>query len=107
MSRARNHISLIVKGPLKSARRAAQRHGVSPSSCRTVGSAAALPKLAADIQCYAPCTSSTNRKIVDWFSDRARAKPGRGHPPGTLLYHGAMCATDFGRRSKRKRKRHH
>ena len=100
------HVSLIVKGPLKSARRAAQRHGVTVEACRVVGSGAALPKLAGDVQCYAKCTPSMNRKVVDWFSDRARTKAGRGHPPGTLLYHGNLCETNFGRkRSKRRRSR--
>lgn len=98
-------ISLIVKGPLKSARRAAQRHGVTVESCRVVGSGAALPKLAGDVQCYAKCSVSMNRKVVDWFSDRARTKAGRGHPPGTLLYHGSLCEEDFGRRKKSRKRR--
>jgi hypothetical protein len=92
-------VSLIVKGPLKSAKRAAQRHGVALESCRAVGSRFG------DLQCYAKCTTSANRNIVDWFSDRARAKAGRGHPPGTLLYHGSLCETDFGRKKTRKRRR--
>jgi hypothetical protein len=92
------HVSLIVKGPLKNAKRAAQRRGVHLESCRIVGSKFG------DVQCFAKCTTSANRNIVEWFSDRARTKAGRGYPPGTLLYHGSLCEMDFGR-SKRKRRR--
>ena len=91
-------ISLIVKGPTKSVQRAAQRHGIALESCRTVSSKFG------DVQCYAPCSLSLNKKVVDWFSERSRAKTGRGYPPGTLLYHGAFCETSLGRR-KRRRKR--
>lgn len=83
---AKRHISLIVKGPVKSAKRAAARHGVTVSSCR------ATSGRFADVQCYAPCKPSTNRNVVGWYTERGRSKAGRGFPPGTLLYHGEMCA---------------
>jgi hypothetical protein len=86
---------------VKSARRAAQRHGINLSSCRDVGSRAGE----GEAQCYAPCTPSTNKKIVEWFTERARTKAGRGHPPGTLLYHGSFCEAEFGRSKSRKRRR--
>lgn len=96
---ARKHISLIAKGPIKNVRRAASRHGIATQSCRVVGTGKF-----GDVQCYASCSPSMNRKIVDWFSEKAGAKNGRGFPPGTLLYHGAMCAASgLGRRRTRRR----
>ena len=79
-------ISLIVKGPIKSARRAAARHGLPLESCRKVGTGKF-----GDVQCYAACRPNTNRQVVQWFSDRGETKAGRGFTPGTLLYHGAFC----------------
>lgn len=84
----RGTIALVIKGPVKSAKRAAARQGISTESCRAVGSGKF-----GDVQCYAPCTPSTNKKVVEWFSDRPRTKAGRGFPPGTLLYHGEFCST--------------
>ncbi len=78
-------VSLIVKGPIKSAKRAANRHGVALESCRVVGGKFG------DVQCYARCHPKTNDGVVEWYTVRSRAKTGRGHPPGTLLYHGAFC----------------
>jgi hypothetical protein len=78
----RDHVSLIVKGPKKSATRAAARHGIPTASCRTVGG---------DVQCYAPCTPSTEAKVTKWYHTRSRVKAGRGHPPGTLLYYSGSC----------------
>jgi hypothetical protein len=101
MRRARGHVSLIIKGPLKNAQRSAQRHGLSPSSCRTVDRATGR-----DIQCYVKCSTSTNSRVIDWYADNVQnPKPGRGHPPGTLLYHGALCEVDFGRRKRKPRRR--
>lgn len=97
----RGSISLIVKGPVKSARRAAARHGVSMESCRVVGTGKF-----GDVQCYASCHPKTNDGVAQWFGSRARTKAGRGFPPGTLLYHGAFCGKDLsGPRGRRRRKR--
>lgn len=101
MSKSRSTIALIVKGPIKSAKRAAARHGVSMESCRIVGSGKF-----GDVQCYARCRPKTNHGIAEWMHDRARAKTGRGFPPGTLLYHGTFCSKDLsglGRKRKAKR----
>jgi hypothetical protein len=98
MARSTGHISLIAKGPLKSVRRAAQRHGIHLESCRVVSSKFG------DLQCYAPCSMKVNHKVVEWYTARAHAKTGRGYPPGTLLYHGAFCETK--NLGKRARKRH-
>jgi hypothetical protein len=101
VARNAGHISLIIKGPRKSATRAAQRHGLNLSSCRDVGSRAG----AGEAQCYTPCTPSTNKKIVEWFSERSRLKAARGFPPGTLLYHGAFCETkNLGKRAHKRRR---
>jgi hypothetical protein len=96
----RGSISLIVKGPVKSAKRAGARHGVHMESCRVVGTGKF-----GDVQCYASCHPKTNHGVVEWMHARARSKQGRGFPPGTLLYHGAMCAKDLSGSRARKRKR--
>lgn len=93
----KSHISLIVKGPLKSARRAAQRHGLSTASCHAVSG---------DVQCYAPCSTSAERKVAEWYTERSRVKAGRGHPPGTLLYYSGSCSTGgLGRRKRHGRRK--
>jgi len=79
---ARDHVSLIVKGPVKSARRAASRRGINTVSCRAVGG---------DVQCYAPCSMKVEAKVTKWYHERSRVKAGRGHPPGTLLYYAGSC----------------
>lgn len=98
---ARGTISLIVKGPVKSAKRAATRHGVTMESCRIVGSGKF-----GDVQCYAKCHPKTNHGVAQWYGSRSRSKAGRGYPPGTLLYHGAFCSTKglsgLGRKRKRR-----
>ncbi len=95
----KSHISLIVKGPIKNARRAAQRHGLSTVSCREVGSFE-------DVQCYVPCSASIERKTAEWYSERSRTKAGRGHPPGTLLYYSGSCSTSgLSRRRRRTRRK--
>jgi hypothetical protein len=101
MPRNTGHISLIVKGPLKNVRRAAQRHDLGLESCRTVSSKFG------DVQCYAACTEKTNGKVMDWYTERSRSKAGRGFPPGTLLYHGAFCSKDLSgpRRAHRAKRR--
>jgi hypothetical protein len=97
----RGSIALIVKGPIKSARRAGARHGVHMESCRVVGSGKF-----GDIQCYASCHPKTNHGVAEWYGARTHSKAGRGFSPGTLLYHGAFCAKDLsGPRSMRKRRK--
>jgi len=100
-----NSVSLIVKGPMKSARRAAQRHGLSTRECVDVAMASGKPSQRGDIQCYVPCSSSTNRKVVDWYTERNQTRQNRGYPAGTLLYHGSLCPTNLGRSRKRKSRR--
>jgi hypothetical protein len=85
--KTRGSMSLIVKGPVKSAKRAAARHGVSMESCRVVGTG----KKFGDVQCYARCHPKTNHNVAQWYGSRDHSKEGRGFPPGTLLYHGAFC----------------
>jgi hypothetical protein len=99
-AKPRGSISLIVKGPIKSAKRAAARHGVSLASCRVVGSGKF-----GDVQCYAACKPKTNHGVVQWFGSRSRSKADRGFPPGTLLYHGAFCSTGKGLGRARKKRR--
>ena len=97
MRQPRGSISLIVKGPIKSAKRAGARHGVHLETCRVVGTGkwdkhVPASLVAGDVQCYAACKPTTNAGVAQWYGSRARTKAGRGHPPGTLLYHGSFCA---------------
>lgn len=105
----KDHVSLIIKGPKKSATRAAARHGIPTTSCREVSG---------DVQCYAPCSSTVEKKVTRWYHTRSRVKAGRGHPPGTLLYYTGSCVrADYkigdprktgslsGARSRRRRRR--
>jgi hypothetical protein len=107
----RGSISLIVKGPIKSAKRAGARHGVHMESCRVVSTGNAEYDLArrylkfGDVQCYAPCKPKTNDGVAQWYGSNARSKEGRGFPPGTLLYHGAMCSKDLSGAKPRKRRK--
>lgn len=104
-----SHVTLHIKGPKKSATRAAAREGIPTSSCRAIGS---------DVQCYAPCSPTIEKKVTRWYHARSRVKAGRGHPPGTLLYYSASCVRkDYktgdprktrsmsGRRSRRRKRR--
>jgi len=96
----KHRLSLIVKGPIKSVKRAAARHGVTMESCRVVGT-----NKFGDVQCYARCHPKTNHGVVQWYTTRARSKPGRGYPPGTLLYHGAFCPKDLSGLGRKRRRR--
>lgn len=92
----KHHLSLIIKGPTKNAKRAAQRHGISTVSCRDVSG---------DVQCYAPCGGKAEHKTAEWFAERGRTKAGRGYPPGTLLYYSGSCPTGLGKRKRKRRAR--
>lgn len=105
MATRSGHVSLIVKGPIKAARRAAQRYGLSTRECVDLAMASGKPSQRGDIQCYVPCSSSTNRKVVDWYTERNQTRQDRGYPGGTLLYHGSLCPTkNLGRRKRRKKR---
>lgn len=85
------HLSLIVKGPVRNARRAAHRHGVVVKDCRSVSG---------DVQCYVKCSAAAQNATGRWYAERNRSKAGRGFPPGTLLYYSGSCAANLGRRRK-------
>lgn len=100
---SRGHISLILKGPKKSAQRAGARRGVHLSSCTTHGR---------DVQCYAPCSPGVDARVDRWFvDDHKPLRRGRPAKPGTLLYTGPFCgsaqnsSTLSGARRRRKRRR--
>jgi hypothetical protein len=97
-------IRLIAKGPIKSVKRAAARHGV-PVKCRNYGGQINPPYRGQrnEVACDAPCTSST--KVHHWYGERSSTKRGRGHTPGTLLYFTAQQCTTFGGAGRRRRKR--
>ena len=102
MRPASRGIRLIVKGPLKTAKRAAARHGV-PVRCHTEESRRRVK----DTVCDAPCNSYS--KLVDWYAEtpsgrklklRAFAK----HPDGSLLFFNPKdCAMLGGSRRRRRR----
>lgn len=92
-------MQLVIKGPMKSAKRAAHRRGINLRSCKIGMAHPTSPT----IICDAACTPSTNRAVVNWYSERPHLKKGRGYPPGTLTFHGAFCSG--GLRGSRRRQR--
>lgn len=90
------HTSIIVRGPKKSAKRAAARHGVPTASCYEQGK---------DVQCYVPCTPSTSDRLDRWYGKgpKNRSTTRTWAAPGTLLYVGRCPAPSLsGTRRKRK-----
>ncbi len=85
-------VTLSVKGPPKSARRAGSRHGVSVRACKEHRHGS---------YCEAPCRDLKN--IVRWYGERASLKSGRGSPPGSLTFYSAHRCGLGGRRRKRRR----
>jgi hypothetical protein len=77
-------VNLIIKGPAKSAKRAAARYGVPLRVDRR--------KLrgSSDIIAFAPC--SAERSIMTWFKQGETKRAGRGYAPGSLLHYNAFCA---------------
>jgi Cys-tRNA synthase (O-phospho-L-seryl-tRNA:Cys-tRNA synthase) len=98
MAKRREHVSLIIKGPKKSAKRAASRHGVPMASCVSHGQ---------DVQCFVACTPSTRDRLDKWYGKgpRNRSTQRTWSAPGTLLYVGGSCLSALGARSRRKRRR--
>jgi hypothetical protein len=100
MAKRREHVSLIIKGPKKSAKRAASRYGVPMASCVSHGQ---------DVQCFVACTPSTRDRLDKWFTSgrRNRSTTRTWNPPGTLLYVGGSCLSALdGARPRRKLRRH-
>ena len=92
---------LVIKGPLKSAKRAAHRHGITVRACKI---ASRSPTTGSEtIVCDAVCTPSTNRAVAFWYGEREYLKERRGYPPGTLTFHGAFCAGTRGLRGRRRK----
>jgi hypothetical protein len=89
-------IRLSIHGPLKSAKRAAARHGVKLKGCKTHRT-----QTGSHVYCDAPC--GQNRQVVAWMTEKAHAKRGRGFPPGTLTYHTQLCG--LGGASKKRGRR--
>lgn len=91
----RSYLSLLIKGPIKNAKRAAQRRELSVTDCITVSGR--------DVRCYTPCSAGAERKVGAWFAERGQVKKGRGYPPGTLLHFSGSCpVSGFGRRKRRR-----
>jgi hypothetical protein len=97
----REHVSLIIKGPKKSAQREGARYGVPMASCVTHGK---------DVQCFTACTPSTRDRLDEWFrasrGGRNRSTQRTWSSPGSLLYVGGSCLSALGSaRTYRKRRR--
>lgn len=90
-------IFLSVKGPVKSAQRAASRHGLN-AQCREGN------RKFGTVQCKASCVAYG--KVVRWYGDREKSKKGRGFPPGALLYYTSDgCGTGLSGAKRKKRRR--
>lgn len=88
-------ITVAVKGPRKSAKRAAARHGVSITKC--------MPVSGRQVVCQAPC--SARLRLIAWLSAHGHMKKGRGSTPGTLLHYNANCGYGDDLRGPRRRRR--
>ena len=97
-------IYLFVKGSPKSAKRAANRHGVQARSCELVQSRGPRNQ---ESKCHAACSRDQVNAVVRWYgSPDSSVKPGRGYAPGALLFYNAnACEGLSGRKRKRKRRR--
>lgn len=77
-------IRLVVKGPKKSAQRAAARRKL-PVRCKKGDTGQP-----GSVICDAPC-SVNRRALYTWYGEKAATRVGRGFPPGTLLYFTENC----------------
>ena len=92
-------INVIIKGPLKSAKRAAARADFPVSQCKVIG-----PRYA-EVACKSPCSALT--KIMRAYK-HASIKKGRGASPGDLLLfsHGSCTQSELrGAQARRRRRR--
>lgn len=93
-------IKLHIKGPVKTAKRAAARHGIPATKCRVLPSSLGGLK---NVLCEAPCSAGTN--VRRWYGEHARVKAGRGLPPGTLTFFHEACGSGLGGARRKKRRR--
>jgi len=86
-------IHFSVKGPKKSAQRAAARRGIAARKCRELSPTRRVASGAGkETVCEAPC--SNLNKVMGWYSEKWLVKKGRGHVPGTLLhFNPAKCSS--------------
>ncbi len=75
-------IRLSIKGPLKSAKRAASRNRVSVRNCHKLKSGRVV--------CDVPCRQEV--AVARWFGKKGTIRPGRGYPPGTLVFYSSTCS---------------
>lgn len=87
-------IRVHIKGSKTNAGRAAARHNLSLRNCKTDDRGG--------VYCDVPCGRS--RQVVEWMTEKAAIRKGRGYPPGTLLYHTALCGALSGSRTRRRRR---
>jgi hypothetical protein len=77
---AKSDISLVIKGPLKSAKRAAARRGITVKHCRVEGT---------HVGCLTSCSAAS--KVHAWLDEwkPTHYKRDRGAAPGALIAAGA------------------
>lgn len=91
-------VHVVIKGPAKSAKRAAARHGVPITKCK-------LLKRWDEVTCEAPCSAQS--AVMRWYGDQPGVvtRGRRGFAPGTMLYFNTKCGTSLGGARRRRRKR--
>ena len=97
---AKQALYLRIKGPTKSAKRAAARHDVPVFNCHA--------GTHDEVSCHAPCKPGVTNRVIHWFTERSPSpKQGRGYSPGTLLFHSGACPRGMGGlgRTRRRRRR--
>lgn len=89
------NILLVIAGPKKSALRAASRHGIP----------ARFAKRLAPNETIATTSCKMHRKVGQWFGPKGETiKPGRGYPPGTLLWYNSRGCDSVGELGRARRK---
>lgn len=81
-------IRMTIKGSKRAAQRAAKRRGI-PTRCEGT-------RRRDESFCEAPC--SAQMKVYRWYGEPSTLKPGRGLPPGTLLFFRSKCDDLRGRK---------
>ena len=82
---------LFIKGPVKNARREAARRGIAVRNCKQAPRGEAVCETSDDVP--------NKVRVMQWFAVTDVNVPGRGYPPGSLLFFNGA------RRGRRRRRR--
>ncbi len=96
------NLKIAIKGPLKTAKRAAARHGISARGCYYSPQRPLHEPRAHMVICDAPCHKYGN--VMQWYTEKDSRKKGRGLVPGSLLFFNAQVC-DRGLAGARRRRR--